>query len=104
MTDGQAKALCRVLKMAETFDFSHGKGEYEIKEYEVKDCEYFLSVVIETGMVGDEGTMASILCRNRVHLFIGKRGGITYPCYKNGKHMTKQLSKTTIFGVYMDQK
>lgn len=104
MTNAQEKTLYRVLKMANEFDYSRGKGEYEIKRYEVDDCEYFISVVIETGIIGDEGTLASVLCRDRVHLFIGKRGGITYPCYKNGKHMIKRFSKTNIFGVLIDQR
>lgn len=104
MTEQQSKALCRILHSADTFDYSHGKGTYEIKRYEVDDCKYFLSVFMEVGKVGDEGTLASVLCRDNVHLFIGKRGGIRYPVYKNGKTSTKPLSKTTLYGVMVDQK
>lgn len=104
MTEQQAKALCRILHSADTFDYGHGKGTYEIKQYDVDDCKYFISVVLEVGMVGDEDTLASILCRSRVHLFIGKRGGITYPVCKKGKTSTKHLSKTTLYGVMVDQK
>lgn len=104
VTESQAKALCNILKLADKFDYSHGKGGYEIKQYEVTWSEYFLSVVLEVGAVGDEGTLAAIICRDRVHLFVGKRGGITYPCMKGDKWFCKRLSSTNIYGVALDQK
>jgi hypothetical protein len=52
-------------------------NRYEIKIEEVEDCGHFVSLVLEVGMVDDEGTMAEIICRNRRHFFIGKRGGVT---------------------------
>lgn len=77
MTNSQIKTLIKVLHMAEELNYK--KGSYEIKEYEVTELECGLvSVVLETGRKGDEGTLAELICRQRVHLFIGKRGGITY--------------------------
>lgn len=35
-----------------------------------------ISVVVETGKIGDEGKMSAIFCRPRAHFFIGRRGGI----------------------------
>ncbi len=32
-------------------------------------------VTVEVGMIGDENSMASILCRDYRHVMIGKRGG-----------------------------
>lgn len=51
-------------------------ADYEYKRFEVEDCGAFVSVVSEVGLVGDEGTAASILCRTRRHIHIGKRGGM----------------------------
>lgn len=53
---------------------------YEVKRKEVDEVtENIVSLFIQTGLKGDEGTMASILCRDTVHLFIGKKGGVS--CY-----------------------
>jgi hypothetical protein len=48
----------------------------EIKISEIDDKNYFVSFSIEVGMPNDEGTAASLICRDRRHFFIGKRGGI----------------------------
>ena len=91
--------------MAETFDLSHGGGDYEIKRYEVKDYKYFISVSLEVGLVGDEGTMASIFCRDRVHLFVGTRGGIKYSYRgRNGKQVTKPLADNSLLAVKIAQR
>lgn len=83
ITNSQVKTLVKILHKAEELSFQ--KGKYEIKRYEVDELECGLvSVVLEVGMIKDEGTWASIMCRDKVHLFIGKRGCIT--CYdKNEK-------------------
>jgi hypothetical protein len=52
------------------------KGGNEVKFSNIEDKKYFISFVIETGMPNDEGTAASLICRDRRHFFIGKRGGI----------------------------
>jgi len=87
MTRQQEAALNRIkLKCQSTLFFSEN---YEFKKWEVKDYQSFVSLVFETGMKGDEGTMAAIFARDRAHLFIGPRGGVTYPVHKalkNGKH------------------
>lgn len=52
---------------------------HEIKKFEVKHIEGSSRtyVVIELGMEGDEGTMASVFCRDYRHVSIGVRGGVT---------------------------
>jgi hypothetical protein len=53
--------------------------DVEVKKFEVThfpDCPLTF-VVVEVGMVGDEGTMASALCRDYRHIVIGKEGGLT---------------------------
>ena len=102
MTKAQENAIARIKRMAEqTLCYSE---DYEFKEWEVKENEYFVSVLLETGLKNDEGTWASIIARDRAHLFVGKRGGITYPVSKNGKHYTKSLNGHTILTVVIDQR
>lgn len=87
----------------DTFDYSRGKGKFEIKRFEVEENKWFVSVVAEVGYVGDEGTLAEIFARDRVQLFIGKRGGITYPVFKNGKYSTRRFKKGRYMKVHLDQ-
>jgi hypothetical protein len=50
----------------------------EFKRFEASLQEWGgVFVVCEIGLVGDEGTMASIFARDSSHGFIGKRGGIS---------------------------
>lgn len=51
-------------------------GEVEIKREEVRDYPTFVSYVIETGAKGDEGTMASVFCRELLHVMITRKGAI----------------------------
>lgn len=52
-------------------------SDYEIKTFEVKETDYgVVWVSVETGMKGDEGTMAAVICRTYRHIGIGKRGGL----------------------------
>ena len=52
----------------------------EISHFDGHSTTYLLVVL---GMVGDEGTMASVFCRNRRHIAIGPRGGLTLFNAKN---------------------
>ena len=52
------------------------KGAYELKEEHTKNLDYFVSYSIEMGIANDDGTLASVICRDYRHFFIGKRGGI----------------------------
>lgn len=77
MTNSQIKKLVEVLHKSEVFNYEN--GSYEIKEYKVHENEFFVNVILEVGMKNDEGTYASIVCRDRVQLFIYKKGRIEYP-------------------------
>lgn len=96
MTKRQEWAIERIRREAEKHLF-HGKDKtaYEFKEFEARDYDSFVSLSFVVGMKGDEGTMAAVLCRDRCHFFIGKRGGITYPVsVKKGdryKSVTRQF-------------
>lgn len=92
MTKQQEKTIERIKKEIPYFDF-YSSDKYEIKEFKVDECEYFVSLYIVTGMKDDEGTLAALLCRKYRHAFIGKRGGIQVPYFKRkGSHGTFSAS------------
>ena len=75
------------------------KDSYEIKKFDVRVTESdvlknykFVSVAIETGLKNDEGTMASLLARERALIFIGKNGGMKHAQWRSTKNKkTKYL-------------
>lgn len=79
----------------------------EVKQFDVEENEYFVSVYAVIGSPTDEGTLAAVYCRERVHVFIGKRGGMTIPVSKKRKdgtykHYTKKYS--TFLSASIDQR
>ena len=102
MTKSQERAIARIERLVQKELYN---DEYEIKEWDVHENEYFVSLVVETGRKNDEGTLASIICRDRAHLFIGKRGGITYPVTtKKGKQVCRQFKGYSILQAVCDQR
>lgn len=73
------------------------EGRYEIKKEETTDCDFFVSFSIEVGMPDDEDTLASVLCRNYRHFFIGKRGGVTLKSVSMGSRYASPKSVTGLF-------
>lgn len=107
MTNSQEKAVARIRNLAEKWA-SEGFADGEIKEWEVEENEYFVSVVVEIGGKGDEGTLAEYIARDRAHIFVGKRGGMRYPVskeLKNGtwKHYYKTFGGYSILQAVCDQ-
>ena len=74
-------------------EFFYDKDTYEVKKWEVEECKYFVSVAFEVGIKNDEGTLASIFCRDRGHLFVGKRGGLSY---YNKRGTLKKVGSTSL--------
>lgn len=103
MTQAQEKALTKIRGLVDKELYTDA---YEIKEWTVRECEYFVSLVVEYGLKNDEGTMAAVIGRDRAHLFIGKRGGITYPVTskKTGKQICKQFKGYSILQAVCDQR
>ena len=99
MTKSQEKAIERIRKLVE----SEIRDRYEIKVWEIKEYETFVSVYVVYGLKNDEGTLAQLVCRDKAHLFVGKRGGITYPIYKKGKQITRQFKGYSILQAVCDQ-
>lgn len=69
---------------------------YELKKFEVTHLEgsSVTYLVIELGMVNDEGTMASILCRNYRHISIHGTGR------RKGYHLLNAKKKTESKGYW----
>lgn len=74
---GVARSNARVADM-------HAKGEidnadgYEVKRFDITEPENkggAMFVLVETGMVGDEGTLAAIFARETRHIMVTKGGG-----------------------------
>lgn len=107
MTKSQEKAVAKIKALAEKeANTIHEEGE--IKKWEVNEHEYFVAVFVELGGKNDEGTMGEIFAREAAHLFIGKRGGITYPVHKklkNGewKHYEKRFIGYSLLQAVVDQ-
>lgn len=72
MTKAQEKMVNKIKYMMEQ-EFFYDKEKYEVKQFDVNDDKYFVSVVGEVGLKGDEGTLAQVFGRERFHLFIGKK-------------------------------
>lgn len=88
MTNSQKNKINMIKNQAKNL---HGEYSinYEIKQWEIEEYDTFVSLVVEVGMIGDENTLASIYGRDRLHVFIGKKGGVTIPIYKSNKTIYK---------------
>ena len=104
MTQAQKRRIESIRKDLE-YEFFNGHKNPEIKKFEVQELEFgSVSLIAEVGGVGDEGTYAEILCRERIHVFIGKNGAITYFPFsiKNGT-TPRSLGRRSIYHVYYEQ-
>jgi hypothetical protein len=99
MTKSQEKAIEGIRKLVER-DL---RDSQEIKMWEIKEHETFVSVYVAYGLKNDEGTLAELLCRDKAHLFVGKRGGVTYPIYKNGRQIERKFKGYSILQAVVDQ-
>ena len=88
MTNSQRNKINMIRKQAVNLHGDFAKN-YEIKQWEIEEYDTFISLVVEVGMIGDENTYASIYARDRLHVFIGKKGGVTIPIYKSNKTIYK---------------
>ncbi len=73
MTRFQNRAIAIIARKA----LETAGADAEFKEWSVTELtQRLVSVVVSTGKVGDEGTLAESLCRYRAHFFVGQRGRI----------------------------
>lgn len=74
------------------------RDEYELKSCEVKPLSKSLDlavVIITSGRIGDEGTMAEFFGRDSIQIFIGKKGKVEY--VEKGKVKTYNMRKDNIW-------
>lgn len=79
--------------------------KHEFKEFDVKETDGgTLMVAIEAGYVGDEGTWASVFCRDRCIVFVGVRGAIWYyvDTKRKSKNGFRRVKYTGIWGACRD--
>ena len=108
ITKAQEKAISNIKKLAEKLYDQHA-DKYEIKKFEVDVNKYFANVIVEVGMKEDEGTMAEVFCRDTAQLYVGPRGGITYPVSKkmkdgSWKHYEKRFCGYSLLQAVVDQR
>lgn len=102
MTKSQEKAIERIKKITENTLFFNDT-DYEIKTWKITECEYFVALQLVTGMKNDEGTYAEIYARDRAHLWIGKRGKITYPITKKNGKLVRRTFTGNLMSVVVEQ-
>lgn len=87
VTDRQVDMARKLVQRIFKHDSYGNPFRYEFKKLELKASDHgALYLVTEVGGRRDEGTVASILCRNRRHIAIGKRGGVTLINAKEKRH------------------
>lgn len=70
---------------------------YEYKKFEVEEKYNLVFLLTEVGSKTDEGTWASLLCRTRRHILVGKKGGVRLlnaVSYHHGKKHSVHSKKT----------
>ena len=92
MTKSQKDKIDMIRQQAVNLHGDFSKN-YEIKQWVIEEYDTFVSLVVEVGMIGDENTYASIYGRDRLHVFIGKKGGATIPLYKTNKTIYKPFKR-----------
>lgn len=104
MTQAQERRVEMIRKEIEKEFFPMHRNP-EVKQFQVEELECgIVSLIAEVGSVNDSGTYAAILCRERIHVFIGRKGSISYYPYsiKNGCK-AKHLGRRSIYHVYYEQ-
>lgn len=72
----QARTVEDIRKYVLEHDCFHNNPDYEIKEWEVMENEFFVTVRCVTGRKNDDGTLAACWCRTYRQIFVGHRGGV----------------------------
>ena len=96
MTRSQEVKLNMIRRDAEIMASEHHK-DGEVKTFEVKEYDTFVSVYVVIGGKDDEGTMAAIYCREKVTLFIGKKGAVTFPVWDAEKKEQRYKKYRSMF-------
>lgn len=99
MNQKQVNVMKQILLDIPRFDF-HNSDDFEVKELQMKMTPFNeVYVVLVTGMIGDEGTLASTLGRKRRTFWIGNRGGLRR---MNSKYNTTSVSRFDLMNSYYE--
>ena len=105
MTKAQEMAV-ENLKNAffKTFSYGHPEGR-EFKEVHIEYWEETETVYVrlEMGLIGDEGTMATIFCRDSTTTCIGKKGGYFQYRPTTNKECRLNLREAVYWGFHCRQ-
>lgn len=104
MTQAQERKVEMIRKEIEREFFPMHRNP-EVKQFDVEELDCgIVSLIAEVGGVNDNGTYAAIMCRERIHVFIGRKGSISYYPYsiKNGCK-ARNLGRRSIYHVYYEQ-
>lgn len=104
MTKAQEKALNKLITEFQKY-YSFGAPEkYELKDKKVTEWEELETVYVqlESGRIGDEGTMAAVVCRDYTAVCIGKNGGY-FAHRESGKQARLSLHQAITWGFHCEQ-
>lgn len=106
LTKAQERRLEQFRRLAEK-ELEHMQNG-EIKNWQVKECGRDIDLCFSVGRVGDENIWL-YFARHNVQVFIGPRGGVTYPVskkLKNGeyRHYTKRWKGYSLYQIIYDQR
>ena len=104
MTQAQERKVEMIRKEIEREFFPMHRNP-EVKKFQVEELDCgIVSLIAEVGSVNDSDTYAAILCRERIHVFIGRKGSISYYPYsiKNGAK-SRRLGRRSLYNVYYEQ-
>ena len=98
ITKSQEKAIARIKRDFETLH-GHCQESYELKKFDhefLSEEVAIISLIGEMGLIGDEGTMAQVFGRDRIHVFISPRGKIYYYGPRGGKRTYRTIYETAL--------
>lgn len=78
LTTKQTAAIELIRSRILSVRYGHTAAKFEIKRFEItmpKSEKGLAFVFVECGMIGDEGTLAERVCRDRRHIMVGRNGG-----------------------------
>lgn len=102
MSKSQKGTIKALYHLAVSRDMFGDTDRYEFKKLELSMLEDSKTIqfLCETGLIGDENTMASILARNTRQIFVGKKGGVSAYKFNEKNRKVRRLNGWTQVSIY----